>query len=537
MKQMEIKKRQLMIGTRVIGLAVLMLLTRLIGDWGMTYLAAALEVYMLLQILLTAYIPEGMSRLLRARMNKGQYKNAAKVRKAGFWYCLTVGAAGCVLLLTMADIFTGNFLKLPEAAFALRLLAPLFLIEAVRAVLEGYFQGIGTAMPTVIAGILKQVFILSFSLLFANALYGHGQKVSALLHTEKFTYMYGAAGVALGMVFAGILALGFLFFIYMGAGRRAVSRSQEGMRLTESTPEVLRLLLFTVVPEALPRFLLGAGIVGSLYLYGRLSPEQLPAGMASCGAFYAQYVLPTGFLTGLSLILCVGNRINLVSSMKKEEYKNAKNLLTGGIQTLLLCGGFFAVINLVLNPGLLRCLFGGQTGTDYGAACMQRGFLTVLLLPMGIYFMQILNGLGKKKLVLLNTLGAFGAFLLTAVICDLAQADSYAPVFALEVMAGVFCLLNGFFVMRALQYTPEWVHLFAMPVLAAAVTGLCLFLLNKALVSLLGVSGAVLLGVVIGCFCYIILLFTFHCVRSKELYLLPGGKILRKIGEILHILS
>lgn len=540
MKQMEIRKKQFMIGAEIFKLAVLILLVRVIGDWGMAYLAAALEVYALLQILFTACIPEGMGKLLRARINKGQYKNAGKVCKATFGYCLIAGLLGSFLLLVFADSLMSGFLNLPEAAFALRLLAPLFLLEAVCAVLQGYFQGIGTAMPTVIAGFIKQVFALSFALLFTNMFYRHGEKVSALLHTEKFTYMYGAGGTALGMTLAGVLTLGFLGLIYMGAGRRAARRNKEGMRLTEDGFEVLRLLLLTVISEVCIRFLLNAGTLTGMVIFFRdvSDAEMLRAGMEAYGGFYIKYLLPVGILTGIALLLCVGNQSNLIYSVKKEEYKNAKNLLTGGIQTIFLLSGFFSVINMVLNPGLLYCIFGEGEGSIYGAGCMQRGFLAILFLPMSIYFMNLLCGLGKKKIALLNMLGSFALFLVAALIGRRVTEGSVYPLaVAFLIFAAASCILNGFFVMRALQYNPEWLHLFAMPALAAVVTGLCLFLLNRALVSLLGEAMAVLLGLIIGCGCYVILLFTFRCIRSKELYMLPGGGILRRIGETLHILS
>ena len=540
MKQMEIRKKQFMIGAEMLGLVVLILLVRVIGDWGMTYLAAALEVYALLQILFTACIPDGMGRLLRARMNKGQYKNAGKVCKATLLYCLTVGLLGACLLLLFADALMGGLLRLPEASYVLRLLAPLFLIEAVCAVLQGYFQGIGTAMPTVVAGILKQVFAFSFALLFAHVFYSHGEKVSDLLHTERFTYMYGAGGTALGMTLAGVLPLCFLFIIYLGAGRRGIKRGQEGMRLTEGSFEVLRLLLLTVMSEVCIRFLLRAGtLVGMAVLFRGISDtENMQAEFNAYGGFYAKYLLPVGILAGAALLLCVGNQSNLMTSIKKEEYKNAKNLFTGGIQTIFFLNGFFAVINVVLNPGILNCIFGNSGGTVYGTGCMQRGFLAILFLPMSIYFMNLLIGLGRKKIVLLNTLGSFVIFLIAALVGRGVTGGSiYALAFAFMILTAANCILNGFFVMKTLQYDPEWIHLFAMPALAAVVTGFCLFLLNRALVSLLGEAIAVLFGLVIGCGCYVILLFTFRCIREKELYMLPGGDVLRKIGEILHILS
>lgn len=540
MKQMEIKKKQLTMGAEMLGLAVLILLVRIIGDWGITYLVAALEVYTLLQILFTACIPEGMGKILRARINKGQYKNAGKVCKAAFCYCLLVGLLGAFVLFILANILTGKLLHLPEASFALRILAPLFLIEALCAVMQGYFQGIGTAMPTVIAGFLKQIFALAFAMLFAHMLYSHGEKISALLHTEKFTYMYGAGGTALGMTIAGVLTLCFLFFVYLGAGRRAAKRNQEGMRLTEDGYEVLRLLLLTVLPEVCMRFLLKVGtLTGMAIFFQNISgADMLQAGVEAYGGFYTRYLLPVGILSGMVLFPCVENQSNLIFAVKKEEYKNAKNLLTGGIQTIFLLSGFFAVINLVLNPGILDCIFGIGEGTTYGAGCMQRGFLAILFLPMGIYFMNLLNGLGRKKIVLLNLLGSFALFLIVALVGRGVTGDSiYALTYAFFAFSAANCILNAIFVMKTLKYNPEWLHLFAMPALAAVVTGLCLFLLNRALVSWLGEAMAVLFGLVIGCGCYVILLFTFRCIREKELYMLPGGGILRRIGEILHILS
>ena len=35
---------------------------------------------------------------------------------------------------------------------------------------------------------------------------------------------------------------------------------------------------------------------------------------------------------------------------------------------------------------------------------------------------------------------------------------------------------------------------------------------------------------------YMVLLFVLRCIRKKDLYALPGGKILGKIGNILHLI-
>ena len=49
------------------------------------------------------------------------------------------------------------FLNMPEAATAIRVLAPAIFFMAILGVLRGYFQGQGTMIPTALSQIFEQI--------------------------------------------------------------------------------------------------------------------------------------------------------------------------------------------------------------------------------------------------------------------------------------------------------------------------------------------------------------------------------------------
>lgn len=534
MNRMEIRKKQLLIITGMIGYGTVILLAKIIGDLGMAYFAAAAECYILLQLLLTACIPDYVEKLVRSRMAKGQYKNADKVLSAALGYGIAAGVLGSLLLFFGADLLMAGFLHIPEASLSLKLLAPLFFLSAVCAVLQGYFQGIGTAMPTVVSDILKQVLGLVFAALFGSILHGYGEKAAALLHNGKFVSMYGAAGAAVGFLCAALLPLLFLLLIYFSAGRRARRKVKEGMRLTEDGMEVFRLLILSLLPAAGTYFLCRLSILTGLFFYQGRQTDSI-AGLTAYGAFYGKYLAVAGMLTAVVLLVVAGTESEVIHLVKKEEYKNAKSYLTGGIQSVLMLAAFFAILCLVLAGGFAKLFFG--EGQNTAAACMRHGFLLVLFLPLGIYFTNILVGIGRRKTVLFNLSGAFIIFMLAAVTgLKLMAGNVLALVYAQLIFAAAYCLLSGFFLMRAIRYNPEWLHVIVMPLTAVLVSGLCTLLLNQAFSALAGEAVSALICTLIGGGCYLVLLFVFRCIGQKDLYVLPGGRLLGRIGAFLHLL-
>lgn len=536
MNRMEIKRKQLMLAANILGIVTMAVLARLIGDLGMAYFAGAAECYILLQIMFLSCVPDCMAKMVRSRIAKGQYKNVAKVYRTSFFYCIAAGLLGSFLLFGSSGFLMARLLHMQEAVLALKILAPAFFVNAVIAVLQGYFEGIGTAMPSIIAGIIKQIFFLTFAILFGWMLFRYGEKVSLLLHNTKFANMYGAAGVAIGLVCAGVITLCFLFLVYLGAGRRAGRKYRDGMRLTENGMEICRLMLITMVPLACQRFLLRADTLLGLAFYQQNQTKDTE-GLILYGAYYGKYLVFTGLLIILVLLSSSKMDYAVIHATKKEEYKSARDYLSAGIQSLFLSGAFFAAISLALSPQLMNLIFGSGAGTDYAALYLRHGFLLIIALPMGIWFFGVLMTIGKRNTVLLCILSSFLLYILfSAIGLKVTGGNPIILVYAKWFASLLFCLLGGFFLMRLLRYSPDWLHLFVFPTAACAVTGLCVFLLNKALVSLIGELLTCIICILAGGFCYLILILVLKCVREKDLSLLPGGKWIRGLGSLLHLI-
>ena len=90
--------------------------------------------------------------------------------------------------------------RIPYGSMILWILCPALILRCMQSVLLGIFQSEGSEMPSAVSAILRQVFYFGLGLLFWVFFVPMGKKVSLLLKKDDFTAMYGAMGVALGIV-------------------------------------------------------------------------------------------------------------------------------------------------------------------------------------------------------------------------------------------------------------------------------------------------------------------------------------------------
>lgn len=458
---MDTRKKRWMLATKMAELLTIVLLVRLLENAGTAYFATVLELYVLLETLFLTWVPDYTEKMVRSRMAKEQYKNADKVFKTSFFYGIIVGIFGSLVLLFTADAVLKGIFAIPGAAYAMKLLAPAFLFQAVSAVLQGYFQGTGTAMPTVAGEFLQGVISLAMAFLFGTILYRYGIRAAALLHEESFAYMYAAAGAALGYLFAAVLKMLFLLLLYLSAGRRLKKRKTEGLRLSENGGSIFKQLFMTMLSAAGMGLLFCLKIPAGLLLYQKSALDSI-ARTADFGAFYGGYLMLSGSVAVLSLMIAAGVENGVVQAVKREEVKNVRKYLTGGIQSIFFLTAFFAAAGLSLGGCYVPALFGD--GFEAATVSMQHGFLLPVFLTLGIYFAHILTDISKTRTVFLNLGVSFLGFVLTTVMVGkLTKGSILMLVYGLLVFSVVYCLLNGFFLLHASRLSIDAVRVFLLP--------------------------------------------------------------------------
>ncbi len=535
MKRNETRMQQANIAISCIRYITILLLLNLIGELGILYFAATIECYYLLSLLLSDCLPDYMARFIRSRMGKGQYKNAEKVMKISLLYGIFTGIIGTLILLIFSDFIAGGLLHIPEASLALKIIAPAFLLQAVCAALKGVFQGLGSHISSVIAGLLTEVFGLCFIMFFGEILFTYGQKAAALLQNHKFASMYGAAGAVIGIPLSLLFALAFLLLMYFGAARKLLKKKKDGMRLTEDGIDVLRMLFVAVVPVAATKCLLRLPILSGMAAYAGQNHENLDL-LADYGTLYGTVFVMIGVCIAIIMVLFTGSEYTVIHNLKREEFKTAKSYLAGGLQAVFMLGSFLTMIMLICAKGLLQ-LFAFPFATDAVILSLQIASPLILFIPLGVYLCHILIGIGRKYTALAGASVSYLVSLLVLLVGGRAQTGNILIIlFSLWAFAIVFCLWNGGFLLWMMHFELPWLSAAGLPVLCAGITGLVLYVFDKTLGKTIGAIPFAVLSILIGGILYTILLFVLRCIREKELYALPGGKVLKKIGKILHLL-
>ena len=531
MNQVEIKRRQIQAVSVILTLITLTVAARLVGYNGLAYIAAAVEAFALLWLAVCGNLADSLGRLIRIRSFKGQHRNAGRLRRNVLIFQLVLGFLGSLILFAGADWLAQTVFKLQYSTFILMVLSPTVFFRTISTVLQGYFQGEGTELPAAVAAVLRQVFILGFGLLFGHMLSDYGAKVSKLLVQENFTSMYGGVGIAMAVSVSEIIILIFLVVIYR-SGRKPPDRlRQEPVRVLDSFVDSVRilsaarsllwvtdLLVFLPIP------------LGLIFLQKSAAADAA----AEYGVYASGYLVLCGIWTALTLILLVPVCGRTLSCLRRDEPRFAKSVFQSGVHYGVVHAVFAAVFMAVMASQLAAVICPGQVRV--AERMIRGGSAAILFLVLSLYFGRLLILLGGKVLLL----GAVGAadvmYAVTlAVFLNAGNAGALALVYAGLLGLGLLCILSGVMTYRQMRVRIDWLQICVIPAGAAAVTGLLCMLLGRVFTSHLGEPVTLIITLVLGFCLYWVLLVLLKNFREQELEVLPGGRFIRALGQMLRV--
>ena len=164
--------------TRVIGIIYRIPLNNILGD-GISAYTIAYDIYSLFLLISSLSLPLAVSKIVAARMATGQVKNAAKTLKGAMVIAVAIGLTVSVCVYLFADKLAGLW-KFPSASLALKILAPALFIMCILGVLRGFFQGLGSMIPTAISQIFEQIVNAVVSVLGAYLMFRAGDGIGKI---------------------------------------------------------------------------------------------------------------------------------------------------------------------------------------------------------------------------------------------------------------------------------------------------------------------------------------------------------------------
>lgn len=355
--------------------------------------------------------------------------------------------------------------------------------------------------------------------------------------------MYGAAGSALGTGMGVLIALLFMYGMYL-LNRKMIYRRIDRDRsdYVDSYGDILKMLLAVVTP-----FLLSTAIYNfsttinqTIYTHIMMGVFDMPEAEAYTlyGIYGGKAVVISNIPIALASAISSAILPGIASYYARKELKQVRRSVSEAIKTTMLIAIPAAVGLTVLAKPITQVLFPQRESLDMAA-----GLLTVLAVSVIFYTLStltnaVLQGIGKVNVPVINAAVALllqtGVVSLLLIFTDLGL---YALVIANIIYSASMCFLNGHSVKKHLKYRQELIGTYLIPLLAALFMGAAAWgvyyglklLVNSNIVCL---AAAVPTAVLV----YFVLVIKFGGLTEDEMKGLPKGRSLLALARKLHLM-
>lgn len=529
---------------RIIGMIYRIPLTNILGDEGNAYYGSANSIYSILLMVSTFSLPLAVSRLVSEKLHKGELKNAQRVFACAMRFAIVCGGVISIFTFLLADVICGGIMRVGNAAYALRVLAPAIFIFAIAGVYRGYFQGHENMIPTATSQVIEQIVNAVVSVVAANILFDIGLHAS---QDESYAPALGAAGGTAGTVVSVAIALIFLICVYRSFQKKfkkQVAKDETG-RL-DADAEIYRAIIVTILP-----------IVFSTLIYNispTLDQAVFNAILSGQGYTAAQYNTIYGIYLGkfyvlmnvpLALASCLAPSVvpALTAAMVERNYKDAKIKVRDTMRYTMIITIPCAVGMATLASPIMHLVFNDTHRLPAGI--MQAGALMIVLFAMSTLSTSVLQGMGRMNIPLKNSAIA----LIIHIICLVLflkqfRLNIYGVVYANTIFAAVICILNARAIRRYLRYRQEIKKTFIIPLIASAFMAVAAFVvhwvfntvLNYLFIDFASNAIATILGILAGVAVYGFFLLKLRGVRESEILNMPKGEMITAILKKIHFL-
>lgn len=525
---------------RLIGMLYRIPMTNIIGDEGMGYYSTAFNVYNIMLILSSYSLPLAVSKMVAARIARGQYRNMSRVLCASLVYATIAGGLACFITWNFADFFAGTLFNAPLCSYALRTLAPTIWIMAYLGVLRGFFQGHGTMVPTALSQIFEQIVNAIISVVAAGVLFKVGLDSNKVYETTGYPEAFGAAGGTIGTgsgALAAFLFMLLLFFLFRPTLKKRIRKDKNGM--VESYGQISKILFLTVVPVIISSsvYNINGVIDNGIMAHGMESLGQGKEFLVLWGIYNNKYMLLVHVPLAIANSLASSLIPSLSGAMARENMAAVRAKTGLAIRFAMMIAIPSAVGLTVLAAPVTNLLFRGGENTE-AIRMLIIGSVAVVFLSLSTVTNAILQGINRMNVPVRNALIALMLHVVALyVMLMFCRMGIYSMVFSNILFALFICLLNAVAIRRAIRYRQEMVKTFVIPAVSAALMGVVAYFTYRGVTlvlhsNLMGTLISVMVAVVV----YAVLLIRLHGIEASELKSMPGGTRLLGLCRKLHLM-
>lgn len=526
--------------TKVIGVIYRIPLANILGDAGNGFYGYAYQIYAMALMVSSLSLPTAVSKLVSAKLAAGQKRNSVRVFRCSMLFAVVVGAVITAAVFFGADAISVYAMKSPLSVYALQMLAPGLFLVAVMAVIRGYFQGLGSMMPTAVSQIIEQLIRAVISIAGASIFVDIGTRAGEKAGEELLGPAYGAAGATLGTVLGALIALVFLIFViwaYRGQMTRQYRTDRSGRE--DSYRHILKVLVLTAVPILFSTAIYNINQILDLTIFNHIMDAQgyvEEEYMALQGIYSGKYDTLVNVPLSIPWALCSSVVPSLTAAVATRSRKLVHEKIDQTLRLTMVitipCGVGF----LVLASPLMVLLYNDASKTP--AYLLMLGSVVVVLYGWSSISNSILHGLNHISSPAKNACIALVVHLAAFVVMMTAfKMNVYALAAGNIVFAACMCWLNQRKVHKVCGFRMNIMDTFIKPLIASAVMGIVTYAAHLALDLLIGGRWIpTIIAIFIAMLVYVVVVLKIGTLSDEDIEALPMGARLLRLCRRLHLM-
>lgn len=526
--------------TKVIGVIYRIPLANILGDAGNGFYGYAYQIYAMALMVSSLSLPTAVSKLVSAKLAAGQKRNSVRVFRCSMLFAVAVGVVITAAVFFGADAISVYAMKSPLSVYALQMLAPGLFLVAVMAVIRGYFQGLGSMMPTAVSQIIEQLIRAVISIAGASIFVDIGTRAGEKAGEELLGPAYGAAGATLGTVLGALIALVFLIFViwaYRGQMTRQYRTDRSGRE--DSYRHILKVLVLTAVPILFSTAIYNINQILDLTIFNHIMDAQgyvEEEYMALQGIYSGKYDTLVNVPLSIPWALCSSVVPSLTAAVATRSRKLVHEKIDQTLRLTMVitipCGVGF----LVLASPLMVLLYNDASKTP--AYLLMLGSVVVVLYGWSSISNSILHGLNHISSPAKNACIALVVHLAAFVVMMTAfKMNVYALAAGNIVFAACMCWLNQRKVHKVCGFRMNIMDTFIKPLIASAVMGIVTYAAHLVLDLLIGGRWIpTIIAIFIAMIVYVVVVLKIGTLSDEDIEALPMGARLLRLCRRLHLM-
>ena len=518
---------------RLIGLLYRVPLTNIIGDEGIGVYSTAYSIYNILLLISSYSLPLAVSRLIAARLAKYDYTNSHRLFIGALIFALISGGLVGGICFFGADVFA-TLMVMPQAAFAIKTLAPTIFIMAFLGVLRGYFQGHGTMVPTAISQIIEQIINAIISLVAGYLLFKSGAKIDALDGLVNYnSAAYGAAGGTIGTGAGAFAAFAFCAVLYFVRKKKNPYKRDDG-KASKSYTHLIKVLVMTIFPVLISATIYQVSTIIDQAIYASYMNTDYSA---IWGAYNGKYLLLVHVPTAIAAALGSAVIPTLAAAMTRGNKEEIVDKSRVAIRFNMLIAIPATVGLAALSRPIMDMLF--TTDNSLASFMMTVGSVAICFNALSTITNSILQGIGNIWLPVKNAVISLGIHIgILYVLLWVFDLGIYGVIISNFCFYIIMSILNNYSLKKKLDYKQEFKRTFIIPFIASLAMGVVAYLAYKLLRFFsLGNALSTIIAIIIAVIIYAVLLLLFKGVDEEDLHRAPFGNVIIKFAKWGRLLS